>query len=141
MSFVLTSTRTIKLFFAHSSSSKDEKLRKGLESHLKSSLHTPEVVINWHQSQSLTGRDWKQKSYPRLNTAHVIVLLVSPDFLAADDCRNITERAMERQNAGKAHVIPVKLRPIDNWQATPFRGCLKSQVCCKKALSVYAVNR
>ncbi len=22
-----------------------------------------------------------------------------------------------------------------------IRGCLKSQVCCKKALSVYAVNR
>ena len=27
---------------------------------------------------------------------------------------------MERHNAGKASVIPVKLRPIDNWQATPF---------------------
>ncbi len=50
----------------------------------------------------------------------MIVLLVSPDFLAADDCKNITRWAMERDNAGKACVIPVKLRPIDNWQATQF---------------------
>ncbi len=27
---------------------------------------------------------------------------------------------MEQHNAGKACVIPVKLRPIDNWQARPF---------------------
>ncbi|MBD2410098.1 hypothetical protein FACHB389_08860 [Nostoc calcicola FACHB-389] len=119
MSFLLTSTKTIKLFFAHSSSRDDEKLRVKLESHL-SSLQPLRVSINWHKSQTLPGRDWKQESYQHLNTSEVIVLLVSPDFLAADDCMKITRRAMERQSAGKATVIPVKLRPIDNWQATPF---------------------
>ncbi len=119
MSFLLTSTRTIKLFFAHSNSRDDEKLRVKLEPHL-SSLQPLRVSINWHKSQTLAGKDWKQESYSHLNTSQVIVLLVSPDFLAAEDCRNITKRAMERHNAGKACIIPVKLRPIDNWQATPF---------------------
>lgn len=119
MSFLLTSTRTIKLFFAHSNSPYDEKLRKNLKSHL-SSLQPLKVSINWQKNQKLPGRDWKQESYQHLNTSQMIVLLVSPDFLAADDCRNITRRAMEQHNAGKASVIPVKLRPIDNWQATPF---------------------
>ncbi|MEH1838292.1 MAG: tetratricopeptide repeat protein [Nostoc sp.] len=119
MSLLLTSTRTIKLFFAHSNSPYDEKLRKNLESHL-SSLQPLKVSINWQKNQKLAGRDWKQESYQHLNTSQMIVLLVSPDFLAADDCRNITRRAMEQHNAGKASVIPVKLRPIDNWQARPF---------------------
>ncbi|MBW4448646.1 MAG: toll/interleukin-1 receptor domain-containing protein [Spirirestis rafaelensis WJT71-NPBG6] len=120
MSFLLTSTRTIKLFFAHSNSRDDHKLREKLESHL-SSLQPARVSINWHKSQTLAGRDWKQESNRDLNSAQVIVLLVSPDFLAAEDCRNITKRAMERHNAGKACIIPVKLRPVDNWQAQPFK--------------------
>ncbi|MEH2421534.1 MAG: tetratricopeptide repeat protein [Nostoc sp.] len=119
MSLLLTSTRTIKLFFAHSNSPYDERLRKNLESHL-SSLQPLKVSINWQKNQKLARRDWKQESYQHLNTPQMIILLVSPDFLAADDCRNITRRAMEQHNAGKATVIPVKLRPIDNWQATPF---------------------
>ncbi|MEH2196727.1 toll/interleukin-1 receptor domain-containing protein [Nostoc sp.] len=120
MSFLLTSTRTIKLFFAHSNSAKDKNLRRDLESHLKCSLQSLRVIINWQKNQMLPGRDWKHESYEHLNTSQVIVLLVSPDFLAADDCRNITTQAMERCSTGKARVIPVKLRPIDNWQATPF---------------------
>ncbi|MEH2339606.1 tetratricopeptide repeat protein [Nostoc sp.] len=119
MSLLLTSTRTIKLFFAHSNSRDDKKLREKLEPHL-SSLEPLRVIINWYKSQTLTGRDWKQESYQHLNTSQLIVLLVSPDFLAADDCKNITRWAMKRHNAGQAYVIPVKLRPIDNWQATPF---------------------
>ncbi|MEH2459634.1 toll/interleukin-1 receptor domain-containing protein [Nostoc sp.] len=120
MSFLLTSTRTIKLFFAHSNSPKDKNLRRDLESHLKCSLQSLRVIINWQKNQMLPGRDWKHESCEHLNTSQVIVLLVSPDFLAADDCRDITKRAMERCSSGKARVIPVKLRPIDNWQATPF---------------------
>ncbi|MEH2121137.1 tetratricopeptide repeat protein [Nostoc sp.] len=119
MSFLLTSTRTIKLFFVHSNSRDDQKLRVKLEPHL-SGLEPLRVSINWHKSQRLAGRDWKQESYQHLNTSEVIVLLVSPDFLAEDDCKKITRRAMERHNAEKACVIPVKLRLIDNWQATPF---------------------
>ncbi|MEH2408312.1 toll/interleukin-1 receptor domain-containing protein [Nostoc sp.] len=120
MSFLLTSTKTIKLFFAHSNSPKDKNLRQDLESHLKCSLQSLRVIINWQKNQMLPGRDWKHESYEHLNTSQVIVLLVSPDFLAADDCRDITKRAMERCSTEKARVIPVKLRPIDNWQATPF---------------------
>ncbi|MEH2384785.1 MAG: tetratricopeptide repeat protein [Nostoc sp.] len=120
MSFLLTSTKTIKLFFAYSNSPKDKNLRRDLESHLKCSLQSLRIIINWQKNQMLPGRDWKQESYKHLNTSQVIVLLVSPDFLAADDCRDITKWAMERCSTGKARVIPVKLRLIDNWQATPF---------------------
>ncbi len=60
MSFLPTSTRTIKLFFAHSSSRDDEKLRVKLESHL-SSLEPLRVNINWHKSQTLAEETGNRK--------------------------------------------------------------------------------
>ncbi|RAM51979.1 MAG: hypothetical protein C6Y22_08655 [Hapalosiphonaceae cyanobacterium JJU2] len=119
MFFFLRNSRAIKIFFVHSNSRDDEKLRVKLETHL-SSLQLPKESIKWHSSQTPAGRDWKKESYQHINTVQVIVLLVSPDFIKMDDCRNMTKRAMERHNTGKARVIPVKLRRIDNWQAQPF---------------------
>ncbi|MCX7594258.1 MAG: tetratricopeptide repeat protein [Fischerella sp.] len=94
-------------------------MRKELEPHLNS-LQLPKESIKWYSSQTPAGRYWKQRNDLHLNTAQVIVLLVSPDFLAMDNYGKITKRAMERHKAGKAYIVPVKLRPIDNWQAQPF---------------------
>ena len=55
-----------------------------------------------------------------LEIADVILLLVSPDFLASRYCYDIeVRRAMELQQQGKARVIPVILRPCD-WHSAPF---------------------
>jgi hypothetical protein len=55
-----------------------------------------------------------------LNTAQIILLLISPDFLASDYCYDIElTRAMERHAAGDASVIPVILREVD-WKSAPF---------------------
>jgi hypothetical protein len=50
----------------------------------------------------------------------MILLLVSPDFIASDYCydREMT-LAMERHEKGEARVIPVILRPCD-WHDLPF---------------------
>ncbi|GHO78957.1 hypothetical protein KSD_67280 [Ktedonobacter sp. SOSP1-85] len=53
-----------------------------------------------------------------LDTAHVILLLVSPDFMAsASIYEKELPRALERYKAEVAYVIPVILRPVD-WQDT-----------------------
>src|SRR5205807_4452936 len=53
-------------------------------------------------------------------TASVILLLVSADFLASDYCYSIEmKRALERQEAGEAQVIPILVRPAD-WKDAPF---------------------
>ncbi len=55
-----------------------------------------------------------------LDRADIILMLVSPDFLASDYCYGVeVARALERRAAGEARVIPVILRPCD-WQAAPF---------------------
>jgi hypothetical protein len=55
-----------------------------------------------------------------LERADIILLLVSPDFLASDYCYDIEmTRAIERHQAGEARVVPVVLRPCD-WHDAPF---------------------
>lgn len=50
----------------------------------------------------------------------MILLLVSPDFIASDYCyEREMNRALERHQRGDARVIPVILRPCD-WKDLPF---------------------
>ena len=68
----------------------------------------------------MAGTDWKQSIDVHLMTAKIILLLISPDFLASDYCYGIEmQRALARHAAGDAYVIPVILRPVD-WQGMPF---------------------
>src|SRR5450631_103615 len=65
------------------------------------------------------GEEWEQKISHYLNTAQIILLLISPDFMNSDYCYSQEmKRAMERHERGEARVIPVILRPI-LWQKTP----------------------
>jgi hypothetical protein len=60
-----------------------------------------------------------------LESAEIILLLVSADFLDSDYCYDIEmAQAMARHDEGTARVIPVILRPCD-WQVAPF-GRLKA---------------
>jgi tetratricopeptide (TPR) repeat protein len=99
---------------------KDEMLRNELEQHLKL-LQRQGLIISWHDRQILPGTDWAQAIDTHLKTASLILLLISSDFLASDYCYGIEmQRALERNLAKEAQVIPILLRPVDNWQSTPF---------------------
>jgi hypothetical protein len=75
---------------------------------------------------SRAGEEFEPAIFERLNAADVILLLISPDFIASEFCwSKEMKRAMERHEAGEARVIPVLLRPVDDWQSSPF-GKLKT---------------
>src|ERR1700726_1357463 len=106
----------IELFYSYAH--RDERLRKRLETHL-SVLRQQGVITEWHDRKIVAGTDWKQSIDAHLMTATVILLLVSPDFLASDYCYGVEmQRALARHGAGEASVIPVILRPVD-WQGAP----------------------
>src|ERR1019366_7233183 len=68
------------------------------------------------------GTEWADELDMHLNTAHIILLLVSADFIASDYCSGIeVKRAMERHEAGEACVIPLIGRYCD-WSQAPFRN-------------------
>ena len=109
----------VEVFYCYSHA--DEALRKKLEAHLAAMKRQGEID-DWHDRRIVPGADWQEQLDQHLESAAVILLLVSSDFLASDYCyhREMT-RALERHKEGSARVIPVILRPVD-WQATPFAG-------------------
>jgi hypothetical protein len=107
----------IEVFFSYSH--KDEGLREQLQNHL-ALLKRQGVISDWHDRRIAAGTEWEGQINEHLNTAGVILLLVSADFLASDYCYDKEmKRALERHDAGEARVIPIILRPVD-WHAAPF---------------------
>ena len=105
------------LFFSYSH--KDEDLRDELEVHL-SALKRQGVISTWHDRRITAGSELGHSIDQNLNSADVILLLVSPDFINSDYCYETEmKRAMERHNCGDARVIPVILRPCD-WHGLQF---------------------
>ncbi len=73
-----------------------------------------------YQCQLLPDDDRAQTINQQLNTADIILLLISAHSLANDTCYILEiQRAMERHQAGKARVIPILLRPVD-WAGASF---------------------
>src|SRR4051794_29872254 len=79
------------------------------------------IIHAWNDREITGGTAWEGQVDKHLNSAGIILLLVSADYLASDYCFDIEmTRAMERHERGEARVIPVILRPVDGWQAAPF---------------------
>lgn len=107
----------ITLFYSYAH--EDELLRNELEKHL-SLLRRQGLITEWHDRQILAGEEWARDIDQHLETASIILLLISPDFLASDYCYDIEMlRALERHKRGEARVIPIILRPCD-WRTSPF---------------------
>ena len=103
----------VKIFFCYAH--EDEPLLNKLKAHLRP-LQRQGLVDVWYDRDISAGTDWEQQIKERLNTAQIILLLVSPDFMDSDYCYGIEmKRAIERHEQGEAHVIPIILRPV-YWQ-------------------------
>src|SRR5947209_3541721 len=97
----------------------DEALHRELEKHL-SLLRRQGLISEWHDRQILAGDEWAADIDQHLETASIILLLISPDFFASDYCYGVElQRALERHQANEARVIPILLRPV-SWEGTPF---------------------
>ena len=106
----------IEVFYAYAN--KNKYLQQRLESHL-SNLKQLNAITSWSRREIGAGIEWEQVTYTHLNTAQIILLLISPDFMASDyRYGKEMKRALERHERKEARVIPVILRPIDLEGAT-----------------------
>jgi hypothetical protein len=105
------------LFFSYSHA--DESLRDELEKHLYG-LRRQGLISAWHDRRITVGSHVDNVIDSNLESADVVLLLISPDFIRSDYCylREMS-RAMERHDSGEVKVIPVILRPCD-WHELPF---------------------
>lgn len=105
------------VFFSYSHA--DEELRDQLEKHL-TMLKRQGVIETFHDRRIPAGNEIDSSISAELERADVILLLVSPDFLASAYCYDVEmQRALQRHGLGEARVIPVILRHCD-WHSAPF---------------------
>jgi hypothetical protein len=108
---------TIEIFFSYAL--EDEALRDKLAKHLKL-LERQGVIQAWYDRKITAGEEWKNEIDSHLESANIILLLISADFLASDYCYDIElKRALERHESNEARVIPIILRSVD-WHRSPF---------------------
>lgn len=104
------------MFFSYSH--KDSEFLKELEVHLNALRR--QGVITWADRNIALGDEWNNEIKKALDEAGVIVILVSPDYLASDFCWDVElKHAIEKHQLGSATVIPVILRPSD-WRSSPI---------------------
>src|SRR2546421_9299148 len=107
----------VEIFYSYAH--EDERLRKALDKQL-SLLKRDGLIISWYDHKISAGKEWESEIGAHLHSAQIILLLISPDFIASDYCYSIEmQRAMERHSRGEAEVIPILLRPV-YFKETPF---------------------
>ena len=106
----IESTRSIEIFYCYAA--EDKRQKDELDKHL-SHLKRTKQITTWDRGEISPGNEWANQTEIHLNTAQLILLLISPDFMASDHCYHEMMRAMERDQAKEAVVIAIILRPVD----------------------------
>src|SRR5579884_2960889 len=88
------------------------------ENHLRP-LEQAGLITVWSERHLVPGADRVQAFQYQLDTADIVLLLLSADFFNAPDCLVMMERAIERSRTDAIQVIPVLLRPVA-WQESPL---------------------
>src|SRR5262245_47783515 len=101
----------VSLFYSYAH--EDETLREELCGHLKI-LERRGLLSQWHDRQIQPGEDWHSRISDELQTADLVLLLVSTDFINSDYIfGNELTVAMQRHAAGFATVVPIIVRAVN----------------------------
>ena len=118
----MPTSKPVAVFYSYSH--KDERYRDELASSL-ALLKRQGLISEWHDRDLVPGEDWEREIYEKLALADLILLLVSRDLINSDFIwGQELKRAMDRDAAGTARVIPIVIRPTD-WQGSPL-GALQA---------------
>ena len=96
----------------------DERMVDQLKKHLSLLKRNKQIEL-WDYSDIGAGSDREKETYKHLDKAQIILLLVSPSYIASDYCYNIEMRAIERHKRKQTWAIPVILRPVQ-WEGSPL---------------------
>ncbi len=91
---------------------------KELENKL-STMERQGLINISHNLKISAGSELESEINKFLKAAHLILLLVSSDFIASEQCYRIAERALEKYQRKEARVIPILLHESD-WEYSIF---------------------
>src|SRR5579872_2005151 len=94
-----TQASSFQIFYSYAHS--DEMMRDKLHRHL-SLLRQQGFISESYDRDIDASTNWENQIDVRLNTAHIILLLISADFIASKYCYCIEmERALKRHELGE----------------------------------------
>jgi len=126
---------SLSVFISYSQG--DSFWRKKLEEQL-AALRRQGLISNWSSAKIGPGKVRASVIAEHLEAAQIILLLISPDFIASDQSYSVEmTRAIERHKADEARVIPVLLTPTAGWEKTPF-GALQALPYNGKPIKVWS---
>ena len=97
----------VKLFCSYCRADEKHRMRFSKQIAL---LKEKGLVSEWHDRMIPAGDDWQATIDENMDQADVVVLFLSPDFIASENCRKEAEYALRLRNEREATVIPVVLR-------------------------------
>lgn len=107
----------LKVFFCYAH--EDEIHLKRLKAQLQP-LRLQGLIDIWYDRDITPGVKWEDEISKHLNEAQIVLLLISPDFMASDFCvSKEMKQAILQQNTKRTRVIPIILRPV-HWQIPPL---------------------
>ena len=108
---------TWRVFYSYSH--RDAALRERLGVYL-APLRKNQKIVDWHDRNIEPGANWAEAIESKLESADLVLLLVSADFLDSAYCDGVeVEQAMARMNRGEATVVPILMGPC-LWEESRF---------------------
>lgn len=108
-----------KIFISYAR--QDEDLKNQLLQHLGGLRHNG-LIQTFDDHQISAGADWDSQIRHELETADIILFLISHAFLDSEYINKVEVRqAIQRGQEDKVVIIPIALRPCE-WNGTPFAG-------------------
>jgi len=100
-----------KLFVSYSR--RDSAFLDDFKTHI-AGLKRNNLIEEWTDQQIKPGEVWEKTLKRELETADIIIFLVSPDFIASDYIHDVeVDKAIERHNKGELIIVPVIIRSCD----------------------------
>jgi internalin A len=98
---------------------KDERLKDELGLRLDLLQNRKKIQV-WHDRRILPGQKWDEEIQKNLQAAHVVLFLVSQEFLNSEYTRGVeVAYALERASRREAIIVPIILRACP-WQGEPW---------------------
>ncbi len=113
----------IKIFCSCAPNSlQDKRYIEDLDKHL-AQVQRDGLVQIWHVHKISPGVNVERELHDKLNSADIILIFLSPDYMASDHCINVeAKRAVWLESKGIATVRVLLLRHV-YWKNAPFSWC------------------
>jgi hypothetical protein len=113
-----TFNNKVNIFISYSG--KDADLMNELLTQLKVLTISDKQIEIWEDGLLEPGIDWDQEIKNKLNTAHIVLMLVSANFFTTNYIWNIeVQDTLVKQQKGDVTALPIILNPCA-WTQTPL---------------------